>query len=533
MLNIYQLEQHIEEQMQAAQVPGLALAIVKDQAVIYARGFGVTSVEDSGVPVTPQTLFRIASVTRPLTGTALMRLVEQGKLDLDRPLKHYIDWLTFHEAGIEEQVSLRMLLSHTSGLRTAGEHFGPRNPEALEAYIRTALPTFELTAPPGKFWAYSNPGMNLAGYLAEVVSGQPFTRLMQELVFDPLQMRRTTFDPLVAMTYALAQSHDVRADGTLCVQHEFAESVPYYPSSFALSTVLDLANFASMQMNHGAFQNQQVLTPASVQAMQTKQVSTYTLSDAGYGLTLGLDTYKGIPIVEHKGSISTFGSRFVLALDERVAIVLLYNRINAAFAVDHLISTMLDQVLDLPAKFPGPQAIEPDTTVWPLYTGSYLGNWRGLLTISAQNAQLYLDMNGKTLPLHALKRDLYFGKIPESEARLSIGFPLEGPEPADYILVDTLPCQRIERASGIVPDLDQWQAYCGTYVGGVDVLTFRIEDGQLIIHASSDQKEVTCIPLDTTRFACDWGVFEFHIAQDGSVPWVTYGQAYKIMRVDA
>jgi CubicO group peptidase (beta-lactamase class C family) len=120
MLNIYKLEQRIEEQMQATHVPGLALAIVKDQEVMYARGFGVTSVEDAGLAVTPQTLFRIGSVTKSLTGTMIMRLVEQGKLDLDKPVKAYIDRFTLSEQRAAEQVTLRMLLSHTSGLPTRG-----------------------------------------------------------------------------------------------------------------------------------------------------------------------------------------------------------------------------------------------------------------------------------------------------------------------------------------------------------------------------------------------------------------------------
>ncbi len=116
MLNLYKLEQRIEQGMQKGHVPGLALAIVKDQEVIYARGFGVTSVEDGGAPITPQTLFRIGSTTKPMTGTAIMRLVEAGKLDLDRPVKEYIDWLTLSEEDVAGRVTLRMLMSHTAGL---------------------------------------------------------------------------------------------------------------------------------------------------------------------------------------------------------------------------------------------------------------------------------------------------------------------------------------------------------------------------------------------------------------------------------
>src|SRR5438093_8086977 len=115
LLNVRALEQRIADAMGAAGVPGLALAVVQGDEVVYARGFGVTSVEDGGLPVTPQTLFRIGSTTKPLTGTAVMRLVEAGQLDLDRPVRDRLDWFALSEPGAE-RVTLRMLMSHTAGL---------------------------------------------------------------------------------------------------------------------------------------------------------------------------------------------------------------------------------------------------------------------------------------------------------------------------------------------------------------------------------------------------------------------------------
>src|SRR5215469_16343610 len=109
MFNLYTLERSITKHMDMAQVPGLALAIVREQELLYARGFGMTSVEDGGIPVTPQTLFRIGSTTKALTGTAILRLVEAGLLELDCPLSEYLDWLTFHESDVAEKITLRML----------------------------------------------------------------------------------------------------------------------------------------------------------------------------------------------------------------------------------------------------------------------------------------------------------------------------------------------------------------------------------------------------------------------------------------
>lgn len=148
----------------------------------YAKGFGVTSVEDGGLPVTPETLFRVGSITKPLTGTAIMRLVEAGKLDLDTPIKTYIDGFRLSDPEATEQVTLRMLLSHTAGLPTDGQHFGLRDPQGLEISIREEIPTYALIAPPNRVMSYSNPGVNIAVYVAEIVSGKSYTELMQDLV---------------------------------------------------------------------------------------------------------------------------------------------------------------------------------------------------------------------------------------------------------------------------------------------------------------------------------------------------------------
>jgi CubicO group peptidase (beta-lactamase class C family) len=289
LLNIFKLERQIEEAMQAARVPGLALAIVSDLEVIYARGFGVTSIEDGGAPVTPQTLFRVGSITKPHTGTAIMRLVESGKLDLDTPVKEYVPWFELSDRGATDRVTLRRLLSHTAGLPTDYMLFGRRDPGALEASLREELPGYPLLAPPGVVWSYCNPGIRLAGHIAELAAGAPFAQLMNELVFDPLEMRRTTFDTTVAMTYPLAQPHELDENGMLRVQHRFADNAARYPAGLIMSTVLDLANFAVMHMNVGCFRDRKVLSPESVAEMHTPQADFRTVTGAGYGLTFFTD----------------------------------------------------------------------------------------------------------------------------------------------------------------------------------------------------------------------------------------------------
>lgn len=343
VLNVYRLEQEIQEAMRAARVPGLALAIVWDGEITYARGFGTTCIEEWGRPVTPQTLFRIGSVSKPLTGTAAMRLVEQGRVDLDCPVQVYVPWLTLSDPAAAARVTLRMLLSHTAGLPHDPRFFERREPQALEACIRDEVPRYPLVAPPGTTYSYSNLGIRIASHVLEVVSGVPFPRLMQALVFDPLDMRRTTYDPTVAMTYPLAQGHTLADGGTLEVAHRYSENAANYGSGQAISTVLDLANFAILHLRQGTFRGRRLLEPASVAEMHRPHVATGAEAGEAYGLTFMLRRRNGDALVCHGGSIPCFVTAFEMAPRDGSAVIMTFNLHpdpGLRRYVDHIWSTL-------------------------------------------------------------------------------------------------------------------------------------------------------------------------------------------------
>ena len=531
MLNLYALEQQIEGEMQAARVPGLAIAILHSLDLVYCRGFGVTSVEDGGLPVTPQTLFRIGSITKSMTATAIMRLVELGLVELDRPVSEYVPWLTFREKGAAQRITLRMLLSHSAGLPTSHTPFGRREAGGLEAYVRQDVPAYRFIAPPGMLYSYSNPGVRIAGYIAQATSGRPYTSLMQESVFDPLEMGRTTFDPAVAMTYPVALAHDLDGDGRPVVRHRYADDTGGYPSGSVISTVLDLTHFASMQMNHGRFRDRQVLTPESVAEMQRIQAITYAAAGAGYGLALNVDVYKGIERLWHEGSIGNFGARLVMMPESGTAVVLLFNRAPGFWATAEAITDgVLDQLLGLPGREPQPQAITPDRSLWPRCAGSYVGDWRGLATVAVTDDRLTLNWNGELLPLTALGPDLYAGQKQGSGERVSVGFVREPDGPVQYILVNSSPCKRFTPDPAGIPEPGAWTAFAGWY-SGVEKIAVRVQDNQLLIYSEDVDKEMSCVPLGNTRFACDVGLIEFDVAPDGSVPSLRFGKVYTLRRV--
>jgi CubicO group peptidase (beta-lactamase class C family) len=558
MFNLYTLEKSITKHMDMAQVPGLALAIVKEQEILYARGFGITSVEEGGIPVTPQTLFRIGSTTKSLTGTALLRMVEMGMLDLDRPLKEYIHWILFSKPHAAEQITLRMLLSHTSGLPTDIPFLERRNSEGLEAFMREQLPQCFLVAEPGKLFAYSNLGLMVAGFLAQYVYEHPFTLVMQDLVFTPLDMQRTTFDPTVAMTYPLAQAHTSNNKGKLVVEHRFLEDTASYPASFAMSTVLDMANFALMHLNNGIFRSHAFLRPETITMMHTAHTHLFTRKDLSYGLTFSLDTYHGQRQIGHDGAISSFGSQLTLLPDAGLAAILLYNRteldsvgiVNSIF--DRLVkSTRKTRQVGSTTKLSSKagvtktRMVKLDTTErarYVRYTGTYLSPYIGLTTVDIINDRLILRFNDEHIPLLAYKQDLYIGEYEDSDLHLTIGFVLPTEGPAEYVVINPygddsvfhmLECRRINPDELRLNFQEHWNAYVGTYAHeDFGTYTVSIENGHVMLALQEASEKTLCTPMGSGQFACKWGIFEFHMENDETATYATHkGHMMTLQRI--
>ncbi|HEU5381903.1 MAG TPA: serine hydrolase domain-containing protein, partial [Ktedonobacteraceae bacterium] len=227
-------------------------------------------------------------------------------------------------------------------------YYGPRDVAGLERFIREKIPHYALTDPCAEKWAYSNPGINIVGYILELVTGKPYAEAMRSLVFEPLAMERTTFDPTIAITYPVAQAHEQVNDETLRVIHRFADNVAYYPSGLAMSTALDLANFALMHLNEGRFHLQAFLRPDTLKEMHRKHVNLTTISDDGYGLTFFVDNYKGLQRISHYGAIGTFSCQFMV-IPQKLAVVMVNNRLDN-FKDVLLVNFIIDRLLELPDK---------------------------------------------------------------------------------------------------------------------------------------------------------------------------------------
>lgn len=299
----------LQTEMTERKIPGATIAIVHEGRVVYAAGFGVASTE-SAEPVRAEMLFRAGSTTKMMTAMALVKLSTQGKIRLTEPLG---------DVAPELHASLRrltasQLLSHTSGLIPDTAMAGSHDDEALAKNV-AAWDERRFKQPPGQGYLYSNHGYALAGYLVEKLAGKPFADTMEEQVFRPVGMRRTTFRPLVAMTWPLAQGHD---DKTGVVIRPAADAAGFWPAGSMFTNVHELGAFAAAFMDGRPDRG-------IIETMTTPRVEIPQAKGAQYGYGLVLDSKAGLRRWSHTGSRAGYGSNVVMIPQRRFAIVLMTN----------------------------------------------------------------------------------------------------------------------------------------------------------------------------------------------------------------
>ncbi|MBQ9778393.1 MAG: beta-lactamase family protein [Clostridia bacterium] len=308
------LQQKLQSLLALHKIAGFSVAVTDRHNTIFAAGFGVESVERPEVEASARSMYRIASVTKIVTGMTILRLCEQGKLELDRPVREYLPWLSFSRPEATAQVTLRHLISHTAGLPREYTPEGPREESALEQTLREGLPSLELATLPGDgVHLYSNWGIRLASRVAEVVTGKPYTVLARELVLDPLGMKRATFDIREAITYPVSLPHEEDGEGNLRVYHRIKENAARMAAGGLYADVEELCLLARCILNAGKNDaGEQVVAPKSIAEMcRAHAVSDPETGDA-YGLTMRLHNYGGRVLCGHLGSAPPYaGSLWV------------------------------------------------------------------------------------------------------------------------------------------------------------------------------------------------------------------------------
>ncbi len=354
------LKGFVGEAQERLGVPGVAIGL-RLRGVEHTAGLGVTSIEHP-LEVDPNTLFQIGSITKTFTATAVMRLVEAGRLELDRPVRAYLPELRLSDARTAAEVTLRHLLTHTAGWE--GDDFSDPGwgDDALARYV-AGMAQLPQIVPIGETWSYCNSGFDLAGRIIEVATGKTFEAALRNLVLEPLGMANAFLSPVEVMTHRFAVGHYVRDDGVVV-----GRPWPIPRASNAaggISTcVSELLTYARFAMGDGA----PLLRKESLALMHAPLVKAGGMADH-IGLAWMQRTVDGVRVVEHSGGTNGQTCTLKLVPERDFALIVLTNADRGPLLFNEVAAFTLQ-------KFLGVQQPEPDVQELPVerlrdYAGRY------------------------------------------------------------------------------------------------------------------------------------------------------------------
>ncbi len=345
-----QIDAVVEKAMRTHNVPGVSVAVVKNGAVSWAKGYGLADTVQ-GLPVTTETVFNAASIAKPVTAWAIMTLVEDGRLDLDAPIEQYLTrWHLPPSEYDHDQITIRRILSHTAGLSTDGDmgvepgEYVPTIEEALNGAVLGMLP-LHVAYPPGEDYHYSSIGYTLLEIAVEEVTGESFASYTQHAVLDPLGMVNSNYGWTPELMAKAAVGHDW-----------YNRPLPYYQYSTTAqgglrTTPTDLAIFmaASMPGPNGEPIGRGVITPESVTEILTAVPFTHE-AESPHVSGLGFDLYKSGDMLQgarKTGNHRGFKPIIVMDLQANEGIAIMANSDRA------IIGFLIDIACSWSANIPG------------------------------------------------------------------------------------------------------------------------------------------------------------------------------------
>ena len=357
----------LAQQLISREVAGATVTVVHDGKILFTRGYGWQDVARR-IPMDPaRTLIRPGSVSKLVTWTALMQLVEQGKVDLDADVNSYLDFKIPDREG--QKILVRHLLDHRPGFEDRGGITveDPKSYLPLREWMRSNIPN--RVRPSGVETAYSNYGSALAGYIVERVSGRPFESYVQANIFRPLGMTRSTFlDPSGALLNDRAQGYKFENGRFVQQPMEYYQNIAPAGSIFATSN--DMARFMLAHLNDGAY-GARILKPATARLMRESR-SSNTPGLPGFAAGMFVFRETGPRLVGHGGNTTDFHSQLVLAPEAGLGFFVSYTGGQGSYAArTELTNALIGRLFPVS---PAPRWTGPDAG--PLPVGAWRTNRR-------------------------------------------------------------------------------------------------------------------------------------------------------------
>jgi len=321
---------YVDRTMREWKVPGAAIVIVKDGNIVLSKGYGLRDVKNN-LPVTEQTLFPIASITKSFTVATLGTLASEGKLDWDKPVREYLPDFRLSDDVLTARVTPRDLVTHRTGLPRHDATWYRSGLEREEMYSR--LRYLEPNRDLRRDFQYNNLMFMTAGYLAGKLAGSSWEDAVKARIFDPLGMKSSNFDFGESFKSSTDVAHAYRKD-----DKEVANEVPVYkgdkalgPAGAIVSNLSDMTQYLFMYMNQGKKGDRQIISLSDIRQMISPQMVIRSsdldpeIGYAHYGMGLFVTTYRGHKFVQHGGNLDGFSLLLSFLPDDHIGSVILLN----------------------------------------------------------------------------------------------------------------------------------------------------------------------------------------------------------------
>jgi D-alanyl-D-alanine carboxypeptidase len=372
--NIDLLSAWIEAQIAYNGQPGLSIGLVYDQELVWARGFGYANLQRK-TAATPDTIYRIASITKLFTNTAVLQLRDAGELQLDDPIARHLPWFKIQNCHPDAPpITIRHLLTHTSGLpREAAFPYWTDGHFPTREQIRETLPQQETVLPSETEWKYSNLALSLAGEIVAAVSGRAYPDYIQQHILDPLGMSSTYVRSLDPNHPQLSAGYGRRLpDGSRSLS-PFTDCQGITPAANMATTVQDLACFAMLQFRDDLAGGSQILRGSTLREMQRVHWLEPNWQ-AGWGLGFRILREGGKTYVGHGGSVQGYRTLLRICPADKIAAIVLTNADdgNPLMYAEKAFQWVAPAILK--AVTPEPKATKADPA-WQRYVGRYRNAW--------------------------------------------------------------------------------------------------------------------------------------------------------------
>ncbi|MBL8267969.1 serine hydrolase domain-containing protein [Steroidobacter sp.] len=371
-----EIRSYIKAQMVAESVPSISVAVAKDGKILWEESFGWAD-REKRIEATPHTMYSLASISKPITTTGLMTLVQAGKVDLDKPINDYLGNAKLRaRVGDAKDATVRRVANHTAGLPTYYQFFYADEPYSRPSMDETILRYGNLVTAPGETYEYSNLGFGVLDYVISRVSGMSYPEFMRREVFLPLGLTRTSVDIGPGLEDFAATRYGT--DGLPIPFYDFD-----HPGASAIfSSAHDLVRFGMFHLKAHLKEQKPILSDASIDEMHKRTAGT---PENGYSIGFANSTKNNYEIVAHSGGMGGVHTQMQLYPSDKLVIVVLANSATRlpSQAADRIANKMLAKwPLSPERKWPDPEPFKP--------TDSLLGTWKGTLSTYVKDVPVEL-----------------------------------------------------------------------------------------------------------------------------------------------